>query len=128
MHMRICVVMFLGLLALAGCSQGESTDELIEDLSSADEGDRIKAVRWLQHRKGDAPKVVPALIESLKDSQGDIRWSAAIGLGYFGAEAETALPALEEARRDPDARVREAARVAISRIKGTEDAAAKEEE
>jgi HEAT repeat protein len=117
-RMRICVVMFLCSLALAGCSKEQSTDDLIEDLSSADEGDRIKAVRWLQQRKGDASKVVPALIESLKDTQADIRWSAAIGLGYFGAEAEDAIPALEGAQRDNDARVREAARVAISRIEG----------
>jgi HEAT repeat protein len=119
-RLRIYVVMFMGLLAVAGCSKGQSTDDLIEDLSSADEGDRIKAVRWLQQRKGDASKVVPALIASLKDPQGDIRWSAAIGLGYFGSEAEDAIPALEEAKHDRDARVREAARVAISRIQGEE--------
>jgi HEAT repeat protein len=71
---------------------------------------------------------VPALIASLKDPQSDVRWSAAIGLGYFGAEAEDAIPALQEAKRDKDARVREAARVAISRIEGTENATAKEEE
>jgi HEAT repeat protein len=117
-RLRICVMVFIGSMAFTGCSKGKPTDELIEDLSSAEEGDRIKAVRWLQNRQEDAPRVVPALIESLKDVQADIRWSAAIGLGYFGAEAETALPALEEAERDTDARVREAARVAISRIGG----------
>ena len=116
MRMRICVTMFMGSLVFAGCSKGASTDELIEDLSSAEEGDRIKAARYLQHRRGDAAKVVPALIESLKDSDPGVRWSAAIGLGYFGAEAEAALPALEAAQRDTDARVREGARVAISRI------------
>jgi HEAT repeat protein len=108
--------MLLGSLAFAGCSKGKSTDELIEDLNAAEEGDRIKAVRWLQQRKGDAPKVVPALTKSLKAVDPDVRWSAAIGLGYFGKEAESALPALEEAQHDTDARVREAARVAISRI------------
>jgi HEAT repeat protein len=87
-------------------------------LSSKEEGDRIKAVRWLQQRKEEGPKVVPALIESLKDRDVDVRWSAAIGLGYFGAEAASALPALEEAQRDVDARVRNAAKVAISRIRG----------
>lgn len=120
MRLRIYVVTLMWLLALAGCNKAASTDELIDDLSSADEGERIKAVRWLQQRKGDASKVVPALIESLKDPQGDIRWSAAIGLGYFGSEAEEAIPALEDAKGDKDARVREAARVAISRIEGTE--------
>jgi hypothetical protein len=112
------MLMFLGALAFAGCSRGASTDELIADLRSPEEGDRIKAVRWLQHREGDGVKVVPALIESLKDPDAGVRWSAAIGLGYYGAEAQSALPALEEARRDTDPRVREGARVAISRIGG----------
>ncbi len=118
--MRICIVMLMGLLGVAGCSKAKSTDELIEDLSSTDDGDRIKAVRWLQHRQGEATKIVPALIESLKDGEVDVRWSAAIGLGYYGADAEEAIPALEKAQSDYDARVREAARVAISRIEGKE--------
>jgi HEAT repeat protein len=118
--MRICIVMLMGLLGFAGCSKGPPTDELIGDLSSADEGDRLKAVRWLQHRQGDAAKVVPALIEKLKDVDVGVRWSAAIGLGYYGADAEEAIPALEEAKHDHDARVREGARVAISRIRGEE--------
>ena len=118
MRTRICVLIFMGLLACAGCSKARSTDELIEGLSSADEADRIKAARLLQHRKGDAAEVVPALIESLKDVDPDVRWSAAIGLGYFGADAQTALPALEKAQSDTDPRVREGARVAISRIAG----------
>jgi len=116
--MRICVVMFIGSLAFAGCTKAASTDELIEDLSSADQGDRIKAVRLLQHRQGDATKVVPALIEQLKEVPINVRLSAAIALGYYGADAEEAIPALEKLTSDPDARVREAARVAISRIQG----------
>jgi len=59
---------------------------------------------------------VPALIEALKDSEGDIRWSAAIGLGYFGEQAKDAIPALQKAQQDADPRVREGARVALSRI------------
>jgi HEAT repeat protein len=109
--------LLLGLLAFSGCSRDASTDDLISDLSSTDEGDRVVAVRLLQQRKGDASKVVPALTESLNDEHADIRWSAAIGLGYFGKDAESAVPALEKAKDDPDARVREAAGVAISRIR-----------
>jgi len=116
MRMRICLVSLFCLSIVAGCTNAKSTDVLISDLGSADEGDRIKAVRWLQHRRGDAAKVVPVLIESLQDSSVDIRWSAVIGLGYFGAEARSALPALEKAKLDKDARVRNAASVAISRI------------
>jgi HEAT repeats len=113
-----CLVMFIVVLFFAGCSRGKSTDGLIDDLSSNDDGDRIKAVRFLQHRRGDAAKVIPALIESLKDSEGDVRWSAAIGLGYFGAEAKSAVPELEKLKSDKDRRIRDAARIAISRIEG----------
>lgn len=115
MRKRMRLMLLLGLVAFGGCGK-KSTDQLIADLKSPQEKDRITAVRLLPQRKGDAAKVVPALIESLKDKQGDVRWSAAIGLGYFGEQAKEALPALQAAQRDRDARVREAAGVALSRI------------
>jgi HEAT repeat protein len=115
MRVRIGFILLLCLPA-CGCGKSKSTDELIGDLKSTQERDRIVAVRLLPQRKGDAATVVPALIDSLKDKEGDIRWSAAIGLGYFGEQAREAIPALQAAQRDRDARVREAAGVALSRI------------
>ena len=115
MRVQTRFALLLCLLASTGCG-GKSTDELIGDLKSPEERDRTIAVRLLQGRKGDAAKVVPALIESLNDKEGDIRWSAAIGLGYFGEQAREAIPALEKAQHDRDARVREGATVALSRI------------
>jgi HEAT repeat protein len=117
MRTQVGGLILMGLLAVAGCSRGPSTDELIEDLSSADPGERLNAVRLLQHRQGDAAQVVPALIEMLKEEPINLRMSAAIALGYYGADAKEAIPALETLKDDADARVREAARVAISRIK-----------
>lgn len=121
MHIWTRSVLLLCLLACGGCGKEKSTDELIADLKSpnAQEGDRIKAVRLLAQRTGDAARIVPALIEALKDKQEDVRWSAAIGLGYFGEEAKDAIPALQAAQRDRDARVREAVGVALSRIDPT---------
>ena len=119
MRVRTCFLLLLGLLAGGGCGKKQSTDQLIGDLKSAQERKRIIAVRLLQQRKGDAAKIVPALIEVLKDKENDIRLSAAIGLGYFGEEAKDAIPALQAAQRDRDARVREAAGVALSRIDPT---------
>ena len=107
--------LLLGLLACVGCGQ-KSTDQLIGDLKSSQERDQIIAVRLLPQRKGDAAKVVPALIEALKDKSDGVRQSAAIGLGYFGDQAKDALPALEAARADSDVRVREAVNVALHRI------------
>src|SRR6266849_2410389 len=116
MRARTRFVLLLGLLACWGCGKEKSTDELIADLKSGQEGDRIKAVRLLPQRKGDAAKIVPALTDALKDKDEDVRWSAAIGLGYFGDQAKDAIPALQAAQHDRDARVREAAAVALSRI------------
>jgi vesicle coat complex subunit len=115
----LCVPL-LCTLASYGCGKGEkSTPELITDLKSQQEKDRIIAVRLLPGHKGDAAQVVPAMIEALKDRTNDVRWSAAIGLGYFGDNAKEAIPALQAALTDRDARVREAAGVALSRIDPT---------
>jgi hypothetical protein len=117
--MRICFILLLCLLACAGCGKQKSTDELIADLKAPGERERIVAVRLLPQHKGDAARVVPALIAALKDRQDDVRWSAAIGLGYFGEQARDAIPALQAAQHDRDARVREGAGVALSRIDPT---------
>ena len=119
MRVRTRFVLLLCLLACGGCAKEKSTAELMEDLKSGQERERLIAVRLLPQRKGDAAQIVPALIEALKDKEGDIRWSAAIGLGSFGEQAKDAIPALQAAQRDRDARVREAAGVALSRIDPT---------
>jgi hypothetical protein len=115
----MCKRMFIlafSFLAITGCGNEKSTDQLIADLQSAQQKDRIVAARLLGQRTGDAARTVPALVQSLKDGDSDVRWSAAIGLGYFGKDAREAIPALQTAQSDRDARVREAARVALSRI------------
>jgi len=119
MGIRAQFALLLSVLACVGCSKQKSTEELIADLKSSNEKDRIIAVRLLPQRKGDVARTVPALIEALKDHESDVRWSAAIGLGYFGDQARDAIPALQEAQHDRDARVREAAGVALSRIDPT---------
>ncbi len=106
----------LPCLVLSGCSSSKSTGELISDLKTGQERDRLVAVRLLPERKQDAAVVVPALTQALKDPDSDIRRSAALGLGSFGEQAREAVPALQAAQRDNDARVREAASVALSRI------------
>jgi HEAT repeat protein len=116
MRIRTHFVLLVCLLLCAGCTRQKSTDQLIQDLDSAQEKDRIIAVRLLQLREGDAAKVVPALTKALKGKEIDVRISAAIGLGYFGEQAREAIPALQEAEHDRDPRVREAAGVALSRI------------
>jgi HEAT repeat protein len=116
MRMLIYLVLLLCLLT-CGCGKSKSTDELIQDLKSPQEGDRLKAVRLLPQRTRDAAKVVPALMEALKDKEGDIRLSAAIGLGYFGEQAKDAIPVLQQAaQRDRNPRVRKQAGIALSRI------------
>jgi HEAT repeat protein len=115
MRVRTRFVLLLCILACVGCG-GKSTDQLIQDLKAPHEREQIIAVRLLPQRKGDATKIIPALIEALKDKSDGVRTSAAIGLGSFGEQAKDAIPALQIAQRDSDVRVREAAGVALSRI------------
>jgi HEAT repeat protein len=116
MRVRTRFVLLLCLLMSGGCGKMKSTDELIGDLKSGQERDRIIAIRLLPQRKADVAQIVPVMIECLTDKQGDVRLSAAIGLGSFGQEATLAIPRLQAAERDGDARVRRAAGVALSRI------------
>jgi HEAT repeat protein len=115
MRVRTPFVLLLCLLACGGCAKKKTTEELIQDLKSGEEKDRIIAARTLPAGK-EATQVVPALIAALKDRDGDVRRSAAIKLGSFGEEAKDAIPALQKAQKDRDARVREAAGKALSRI------------
>ncbi len=108
--------LLVGLIICGGCHRAKTTDELLDDLKSSHERDRIIAVRLLPERKAEGDRVVPALIESLNDKHDDVRLSAAIGLGSFGEAAVAAVPALMAAQRDSDARIRRAAGVALSRI------------
>jgi HEAT repeat protein len=119
MHLRARFALLILLLVCGGCGRKKSTDELIADLRSGQERDRIIAIRLLPEKKVDAATVVPVMVECLKDKQGDVRLSAAVGLGYFGAEATTAIPELRAAESDPDARVRRAAGNALTRIDPT---------
>jgi HEAT repeat protein len=116
MRARLRLILLIGLAVCVGCGREKSTDQLIQDLDSTNEKDRIIAVRLLAGRDRDGAKVVPALIKVLKGKEVDVRISAAIGLGYFGEEAKQAVPALQEAQKDRDPRVREAAGVALTRI------------
>ena len=111
----LCVPLICSLAGF-GCGKREkTTPELIADLKSGEEKDRIVAARLLQH-KGDPTKTLPALIGALKDKDADVRRGAAIGLGYLGDGAKEAIPALQAALKDRDVRVREAAGVALFRI------------
>ena len=105
------------MVPTAASSNEKSTPELVRDVKSPQDKDRLIAVRLLGLRKGDAATAVPALTEALKDKENDVRLSAAIGLGYFGDRAKDSIPLLQDAeKKDRDARVREAAGVALSRI------------
>ena len=115
--MQTGLVLLLCLLACGGCNRGKSTDELIADLKSGTEIEGVIAARTLPRGRGDAAKVVPALIEALKHPGNDVRRSSALKLGEFHALAKDAIPALQKAEQDDgDARVREAAGIALSRI------------
>jgi HEAT repeat protein len=109
-------ILILVPIACLGCGGNKSTAELVQDAKSANEMNKIKAVRQLGDQQRDAEQTVPVLIESLKDKSVNVRRSAALGLGEFGDRAKDAVPALQAAQSDQDARVREAAGIALSRI------------
>ena len=117
MRVQTGLVVLFCSLAFDGCSNQKSTDQLIADLKSDKEIEGVIAARTLPRGKGDAAKVVPALIEGLTHKGNDVRRSSALKLGEFKEQAKDAIPALQKAEQDDgDARVREAAGIALSRI------------
>ncbi len=124
MGKRTALLLMFCVLMYGGCGKKEkSTAELLADLKSGEDRDRLIAVRLLPYRQDDAAEVVPALIEALKDKAADIRLGAAVGLGSFGDKAKDAIPALKLLDHDSDPRVRAAATKALSRISGAAPAA-----
>jgi HEAT repeats len=114
----------IGLLVYGLSGKTKSTDELISDLKTGNEKERLNAVRTVSPGDGDAAKVIPALIDALRDGDSDVRRSAAIRLGYYGQrgfeQAKDAIPVLQQRQHDGDARVREAATKALERIETAE--------
>jgi HEAT repeat protein len=112
--MRRLFVTGLVLLA-AGCGS-LSTDDWLQRLKNPDVVKRRQAIRELGSRTAEAPKIVPALSQALRDESGYVRHDAAVSLGKFGAEAREAVPALVSALKDKEQNVRKAAGAALRKI------------
>src|SRR5262249_48338641 len=111
--MRPLIVMGL-MLVLAGCAA--STDDWVGQLKDPEVVKRREAVRELAARAAEAPRVVPALTEALRDASPYVRHDAALALAKFSAEARAAVPALTTALKDPDRSVRAAVGKALKQI------------
>jgi HEAT repeat protein len=103
--MRRLLLVSLAVL-VTGCG-GKTTDEWVGQLHS---------VKALGERGAEAPTVVPALAEAMKDQDAFVRRDAAVALGKIGPEAKSAVPVLFAARKEKDRFVRKAASEALKRI------------
>jgi HEAT repeat protein len=102
------------LLFLAGCAA--STDDWLGQLKDPEVVKRREAVRELAAQASEAPRVVPALTEALRDTSPYVRHDAALALAKFSAEARAAVPALTTALKDQDRSVRVAAGKSLKKI------------
>lgn len=93
---------------------------LIFDILENDKGPgRLQALYAIQNMgrlKTAPPKLVPTLMECLKDTNPQIRWMAAMNLGNLGASAADALPVLRSLAKDTHPTVRAQAANAVTRI------------
>src|SRR5712691_6602525 len=89
----------LVLVLLAGC-RGKSTEDWLRQLKDPDVTLRRQAIRELGALPGEAARIVPALIEALRDENPYVRHDAALTLGKFGPAAKEAIPALNLAVKD----------------------------
>src|SRR5207248_947659 len=75
-----------------------------------------KAVESLGKISPKSKTVIPALLEALKEVNGDVRHFAVETLGSLGSEAKSAMPALIEMLTDRDADIQLQAVAALVRI------------
>jgi len=102
------------LLTSIGCAQ--PTSQWLEQTKADDPAKRLQAVHVLQEKRSEAATVVPALIESLKDTNTYVRRDAARALGLFGPDAHGAITPLIERLRDQEPSVRKAAGQSLRQI------------
>ena len=65
---------------------------------------------------GEVLQIMPILVQSLKDSNNQVRYKAASALGWIGTDANSALPALRVTCEDENEKVRQTAKRAVARI------------
>jgi HEAT repeat protein len=108
------------LLLLTGRSawaMDSSVKELIAQLKSSDESQRLKAIDQLDAQGEKAAEAVAPLTESLKDESVKVRAHSARALGDIGAPAKSAAPELIALLKDPNDTVRRQALHALRAIR-----------
>jgi HEAT repeat protein len=106
--------MSLALFTL-GCGP-RSTDYWLQQLKDPDVVKRRQAIRELGSRTAEAERVVPSLVEALRDENEYVRHDSATVLANFGADAQPAVAALVAALGDKDRNVRRAAEATLKKI------------
>ncbi|MED5399690.1 MAG: HEAT repeat domain-containing protein [Planctomycetota bacterium] len=91
-----------------------ATDALLKLSASEDKRVRMMAAFSMQSAtKTQKERCIAALIKVLKDSDSDVRASAALALGAYGPEAKRAIPAIVTVIHDVDPGTARAAGVAL---------------
>ncbi|MEE3285839.1 MAG: HEAT repeat domain-containing protein, partial [Planctomycetota bacterium] len=101
------------MLRLDG-NHATATDALLKLSASEDKRVRMMAAFSMQSAtKTQKERCITALIKILKDSDSDVRASAALALGAYGPEAKRAIPAIVTVIHDVDPGTARAAGVAL---------------
>jgi HEAT repeat protein len=113
-------LVLLALVPAAMADKKEDVARLMKELKSKDVKTRIAAADDLGHigqiKKSYAEPAVPALIETLRDTDAGVRKAAANALGKVDPDVKLAVPALVDALKDKAPSVRQAAAIALGLI------------
>jgi len=108
--MRDMVPILLRALEKEGQEQGVALEQEI-----GLQEDALRKWSTLMNSKVD-PKILPVLVQALRESDSDIRTLGVLVLGSLAREVPEALPYVLKATQDPDKQVRGAVLGALSRI------------
>jgi len=106
-------------LARIGAASKTALPQLLELAQHDDNiGVRVNAIIALGCIGAEPERVVPVLIEKLKDDQGAIQYAAILGLYRMGPAAKDAIPALTERVNNSTGNMKEFSRMAIDSLNG----------
>lgn len=109
---RLCLVALMTVTL--GC--GKTTQEWADQAKDTDATQRLRAIHVLGTNTTEQERVLPVLIDALKDDNNYVRRDAARALAHFGPNAAPAVGALKERLRDPEPGVRKAVAYALAQI------------
>jgi HEAT repeat protein len=106
----------INALGSVGASSSNTIPFLVKAIYNTNMEVRLSCITSLQTIHGTPELSVPALLNTLGDQQGMVRYTSLLALGAFGEDAKPAKTLLTNLVNDPDRNVKQAATALLNKL------------